>query len=120
MTAGLALSAVFIYLLTIPAVYGSHTILMICVVLAGTGVPFVKACGGPFVIHVYPPHLIGRISGLMTGIGSLAAAAGIEIAGKISDRTGRFSSAMALLALAGASGCVLSFFLKPELRVRKF
>jgi sugar phosphate permease len=119
MTAGLALSAIFIYLLTFPAVYANHTLLMICAVLAGTGVPFVKACGGPFVINVYPPHLIGRISGLMTGIGSVAAAAGIEIAGKLAERTGRFSSAMVLLALAGAAGCVLSYFLKPELRIRK-
>ncbi len=119
MMAGLALSAVFIYLFTLPAVYGNSALLMICVVLAGTGVPFVKACGGPFAINVYPAHLVGRVSGLMTGIGSLAAAAGIEIAGKVADRTGRFSSAMVLLALAGAAGCVLSYFLKTELRVKE-
>jgi len=117
MMAGLALSAVFLYLLTSPVVYGSHALLMISVVFAGMGVPFVKACGGPFTINVYPPHLIGRISGLMTGIGSIAAAAGIELAGAIAERTGRFSSVMVLLALCGAAGCVLSYFLKPELRV---
>jgi sugar phosphate permease len=118
MMAGLALSTVFLYLLTFPVVYGSYTLLMISVVFAGMGVPFVKACGGPFTINVYPPHLIGRVSGLMTGIGSIAASAGIELAGKIAERTGRFSSVMVLLALCGAAGCVLSYFLKPELRVR--
>jgi hypothetical protein len=53
----------------------------------------------------------------MTGIGSIAASAGIELAGEIAEKTGRFSSVMVLLALCAAAGCVLSYFLKPELRV---
>ncbi len=120
MMAGLAIFAVFTFLITLPVIYSSYTLLMICIVFAGMGAPFVKACGGPFIINVYPPRLIGRISGLMTGLGSIGASAGIWIAGEIADRTGRFSSAMVLLALAGVAGCILSYFLKQELRVRKY
>ncbi len=117
MMAGLSIFAVFTFLITVPVIYGSYPLLMICIILAGMGVPFVKACGGPFIINVYPPRLIGRISGLMTGLGSIGASGGIWLAGKLADRTGRFSSAMILLALVGAAGCILSYFLKQELRV---
>ena len=119
MMLGLAIFAVSAFLITLPVVYGSYTLLMVFLVLAGFGVPFVKACGGAFTIAVYPPRLIGRIFGLMVGLGSFGASAGIWVGGEIAEKTGRFSSAMLTLALAGVGGFILSCFLKPELTLRR-
>ncbi len=109
---GFVLTAVFGYLLLAPSVYGAMSLLVICLVLAGWGLPFMNPGLSAFVAINYPPGIVGRMMGIWFGIGSFGPVLSLYFSGVLIAQTGRFNGAIILLCLASVIGLVIGYFLR--------
>ncbi len=110
--AGFILTAVFSYLILLPFVYNSLFLLILCLVVAGWGIPFTSSSTIAFAVTSYPLSIVGRMLGWMGGLGTFGGAAGVYLGGIVVSETGAFYGAIALISIAAGLGCVLACFLK--------
>ena len=111
---GFVLSGLFTYFILFPSVYGSMPMLVICLLIAGWGIPFMNPSISAFVAMNYPPMMLGRMIGWIFGIGTFGGALGLYLGGNSIGATGSFKTAITMITLAAIVGLILSFFLKPR------
>jgi len=111
---GFALTGLFTYFILSPAVCGSMPLLIICLMVAGWGIPFMNPSVSAFVVMNYPPMILGRIIGWIFGIGTFGGALGLYFGGISIGATRSFKPAITMISLAALAGLALSFFLKPR------
>ena len=111
---GFAMTGLFTYLILSPGVYGSTGLLILCLMIAGWGVPFMNPSISAFVAMNYPPAILGRVIGWIFGFGTLGGALGLFLGGNSIGATGSFSLAITMISLAAIVGIILGFFLKPR------
>ncbi len=109
---GGALCCIFIYLLLVPEVYGNSTLLMISLILAGSGIAVFYAALPLFVSINYPLQMIGKIWGLTSGLGAFGGAIGLFTAGAAVDAWGNYQLAIPLISLAALVGIICVLFLR--------
>jgi MFS family permease len=109
---GFVLSGLFAYIILSPAVYGSMGVLVLCLMIAGWGIPFMNPSITAFVAMNYPPAILGRMIGWVFGVGTFGGALGLYLGGNSIGATGSFKMAITMISLAAIVGLVLSFFLK--------
>ena len=75
----------FCWLVLIPAILGYVTgripALETTLILAGFGVQFVMPTIFYFIPRVYPPQMVGKMSGIWMGLGTFGGVLGLYIAG---------------------------------------
>ena len=109
---GFALCAVFMFALLIPVVYTNPLLLMICLVLAGSGISILLPAVVVFIASSYDVRIAGKIFGICNGIGSFGGGAGLIVAGATVAARGNYRLAVTIIALAGAAGFLSVLFLR--------
>ncbi len=115
---GFILSGVFIYLISTPLVYGNRLLLVVCLMLAGWGIPFMGSSLSAYIAGSYPPAIVGRMMGFCFGVGTFGGALGLYLGGRSIGSTGSFSTALAMISGAAAVGVILMLLLR-ERQVNK-
>jgi MFS family permease len=111
---GFVLTGVFTYLILSPGVYSSMGLLVICLLIAGWGVPFQNPSVSAFIAMNYPPNIVGSMVGWWFGFATFGGALGLYLGGKSIAATGSFHLAITMISLACIAGLILSFFVKPR------
>lgn len=109
---GYALCCVFMYLLLLPAISGSNSLLLVCIILAAAGVAVLYAALPLFVSLNYPLQVIGKVFGIIFGLGAFGGAIGLFAAGAAVDAKGNYHLAITLISLAALVGFVCVLFLR--------
>jgi len=111
---GFILSGLFTYFILFPYVYTNMALLIICLLVAGWGIPFMNPSISAFVAMNYPPMILGRMIGWIFGIGTFGGALGLYLGDYSIGATGSFKTAITMISIAAIVGFVLCFFLKPR------
>ena len=111
---GFILTGLFTYFILSPGVYGSQPLLIVCLMIAGWGIPFMNPSVSAFVAMNYPPMILGRVIGWVFGVGTFGGALGLYLGGNSIGATGSFKLAITMISLAAIVGIILGFFLKPR------
>jgi MFS family permease len=109
---GYALCCVFMYLLLLPFITGSNGLLLVCVILAAAGIAVLYAALPLFVSLNYPLQVIGKVFGIIFGLGAFGGAVGLFAAGAAVDVTGNYHLSITLISLAALVGFICVLFLK--------
>lgn len=109
---GFALCFVFMYLLLLPAVSDSNALLLICIVLAAAGIAVLYAACPLFVSLNYPLQVIGKVFGIIFGLGAFGGAIGLFAAGAAVDARENYHLAITFISLAALVGFICVLFLK--------
>jgi nitrate/nitrite transporter NarK len=118
MAIGFSLTAVFSYLILMPAVFQSYVFLVVSLLLAGWGIPFMGSSTIAFCIQTYPVTMVGRVLGWLGGFGTFGGAVGVLMGNVAIARTGSFRAAIAMISMTAVAGFVLSLILKRRMVVR--
>lgn len=108
---GFVLSGLFTYLLLINGVTSNMGLLIICLMLAGWGIPFMNPSLSAYIAMKYPPTIVGRMVGWWFGFGTFGGALGIFLGGKTIDANGTFFWALTMISIASIAGLILIFFI---------
>jgi len=109
---GFILSGGFVSLILMPAVYSNMSLLIICLMLAGWGVPFMGSSLTAFLAANYPPSIVGRMIGACFGIAMLVTAAAFYFAGESIKATQSFESTLMMITWVSVIGIVLTLLIK--------
>ena len=112
---GFLLSGIFIYFVSSPMVYEDMTLLIVCLMLAGWGVPFMVSSLSSFIASNYPPGIVGRMMGFCFGVGTFGGALGLYLGGRSIGSSGSFFAALVTITGASLVGIILILFLKERL-----
>lgn len=104
---GFLLSGMFTYLILNPSVSGNTSLLALCLMLAGWGIPFMNASLSATIAVSYPVSIIGRMMGFCFGVGTFGGALGLFLGGKSIALTGSFYTALVLISGAALAGMIL-------------
>jgi MFS family permease len=110
---GFMLTGIFTYLILLSFIHKNLILLVICLMIAGGGGPFMNASLAAFVAVNYPPNIVGRMLGLWFGFGAFGGVAGLFLAGMAIVNSGNFNLAITMISLAAGIGLIFGFFLKP-------
>ena len=106
---GFAMMCVFVYAISLPAVIHNLAVLETVLILAGFGVQFVMPTIYYFVAKVYPPQLVGKMSGIWIGVGTFGGVLGLYIAGVTVKSQSSYHTTLMLQAVAALIGFLLIF-----------
>lgn len=109
---GYALCCIFMYLLLLPVITGSNAFLLVCIILAATGIAVLYAALPLFVSLNYPLQVIGKVFGIIFGLGGFGGAVGLFAAGAAVNAKGNYHLAVTLISLSALVGFIMVFFLK--------
>lgn len=104
---GFLLSGLFTFLILNPSVFSNISILALCLMLAGWGIPFMNASLSATIAVNYPVSIIGRMMGFCFGVGTFGGALGLFLGGKSIALTGSFYTALVLISGAAMAGMIL-------------
>jgi MFS family permease len=113
--AGFLLSAVCVPFILVPQFSANMSLLVIVLLIAGWGIPFMQPSLNAFVAINYPPRIAGRMMGWWFGIGSFGGVAGLFLGGISISRSGNFNLAIGQISIIAVVGIVFSCFLKSRL-----
>lgn len=112
---GFALTCIFIYPIQLFVIYTSLPVLVICLIIAGLGVQFLTPCLMVFVSKSYPFQIVGKMTGLIWGLGGFGGPVGLFACGLAVAKFGNYNGAITLMSLGGLTGFILAIFLaKPK------
>jgi nitrate/nitrite transporter NarK len=111
---GFIVAGVSSYLVLLAANQSSISLLVICLMLAGWGIPFMNSAVNAFVVSTYPPSLVGRMIGWLSGIGNVGGAVGVYLGGVAIGMTGSYTPAIGMISIAALGGLLVSYFLRPK------
>jgi MFS family permease len=112
MLGGFVLTAIFTYLVVVPAVYLNLPLLILCLILTGAGIQFVYGLVPAYVSKAYPVSIVGKMVGLWMGLGMFGGAIGLVLGGLTVGRFGSFYASLLMTAIASVAGLIFVAFLK--------
>jgi len=114
-TMGYALFAVFAFSIIFPAVWGSMSVLPVCLAIAGFFIGLVGANVIAFASKKYPAHIAGKLVGMWLGVGLFGGLAGILAGATALHKTGNYHASIIIVCVIAVIGLGLAFFLKPPM-----
>jgi MFS family permease len=112
MMIGFFITAISSYFILISAVHSGLFLLVLCLLFAGWGMPFMNASISSCIVGNYPSKIVGRMMGVWFGLGTFGGAIGIYLGGVGIAKTGNFYWAIFPISIAATIGIVFSGFLK--------
>ena len=109
---GFAICSLFIYLLLLPAVYTNKSFLIVCLVFAGSGISVLAAAIPLFVGLNFPPQTLGKVYGIIAGLGNFGGATGLYVTSWAVGAKGGYSFAIVIISLVALVGFLLVFTMK--------
>lgn len=109
---GFALCCIFMYLLLLPAVYTNRPLLIVCLVFAGSGIAVLAAAIPLFVGLNFPAQTLGKVYGIIAGLGNFGGATGLFVTSWAVGARGSYSFAITIISLAALVGFLLVFMMK--------
>ena len=109
---GFALCFIFIYLITLPAIHTKKPLLIAFLIFAGSGIAFVAAALPLFIGLNYPVHILGKIYGIIAGLGNFGGAVGLYVTSVAVGARGSYSFAITIISLVALVGFLLVFTMK--------
>lgn len=109
---GFALAGIFTAFIVVPGITASMGLLVVCLLIAGFGIPFMNGAISAYIAMTYPPSIVGRMVGWWFGFGTFGGALGLLLGGWTIDATGSFTTAIILAVIACLFGFILGTFLK--------
>lgn len=91
---------------------GNNAILLVCIILAATGVAIPYPALPLFASLNYPIQVLGKVFGIIFGLGAFGGAIGLFAAGEAVDARGNYHLAITLISLAALVGFICVLFLK--------
>lgn len=111
---GFVMVGIFSYLILLPVVYNSLFLLVVILIIAGWGCPFMCPSLSAYIAMNYPMKIVGRMVGVWFGFGTFGGAAGLYFGGMTIAKTGNFYWAITMISFAAILGFILALFLKPK------
>jgi MFS family permease len=108
---GFILSGLFTYAILSPVVYTNKLVLVVCLILAGSGVAFLYPALVVIISGFYPIHIVGKMVGLWMALGAFGGALGCLVGGLAIAKFGNYNAAITQIALAAAIGFIFALFL---------
>ena len=109
---GFALCCVFMYLISLPVIYTKKPLLILCLIFIGSGIAVLAAAIPLFVGLNYPVHILGKVYGIIAGLGNFGGAAGLYVTALVVETKGNYHFAVTLISLMALIGFLLVFLLK--------
>ena len=109
---GFALCCIFMYLILLPSVYTNTPLLLVCLILAGSGTAVISAALPLFIGLNYPVQILGKAYGLIAGLGNFGSVTGLYLAGKAVEAKGNYNLAITIISLAALIGFIFVLLLK--------
>jgi MFS family permease len=114
MTAGFFLTAISSYFVLTSAFQDRIFSLVLCLLVAGWGMPFMNASISSCIVANYPSKILGRMMGVWFGLGTFGGAMGIYLAGISIVNTGSFYWSILRISIVAIMGVVITLFLKVQ------
>jgi MFS family permease len=114
MAIGFLLTSICAYLILLPPVFKSSAFLVVSLLLAGWGIPFMSSSIIAFCVNTYPVTMVGRMLGWLGGFGTFGGAVGVFMGNVAIAWTGSFNLAIEMISLTALAGFGLSLILKPR------
>ena len=109
---GFLMTGASAFLITMQIVYMKIPLLVVCLLTAGWGIPFMNASIGALIVNYYPASIVGRMMGFWFGIGTFGGAVAIFLGGISITETGNFRWAVMPISMAAVAGVLVSTFLR--------
>ncbi len=112
---GYALFAIFAFSIIFPTVWGSMSVLPVCLAIAGFFIGLVGANVIAFASKRYPANIAGKLVGMWMGVGLFGGFGGILAGATALHKTGNYHASIAIVCVIAIIGLVFAFFLTPPL-----
>jgi MFS family permease len=109
---GFAIGGIFTVLILASGVISNIALLVVVLLIAGFGIPFMNGAVSAHIAMTYPPQIVGRMVGWWFGFGTIGGALGLFLGGMLIDMTGSFMWSIMLAVLVCAVGFILGIWLK--------
>lgn len=109
---GWTLGAVCYTAVLFAPVYGNRIVLAGVLLAAGLANPFVNVTLMSFAAKVFPPHVVGRVSGLWLSTSFLAGSAGVMVCSLALRSTGNYTLPIVIIGISSAIGIAIAPLLK--------
>jgi nitrate/nitrite transporter NarK len=100
------------YLLLLPAVFENRPLLIVCLVFAGSGIAVLAATIPLFVGLNFPVQTLGKVYGIIAGLGNFGGATGLFVTSWAVGAKGTYSFAITIISVAALVGFLLVFAMK--------
>ncbi|APG23960.1 MFS transporter [Syntrophotalea acetylenica] len=111
---GFLISGGFAYLILLEPVFSQMGYLVLCLMIAGWGIPFMNASLSAFISMNYPPSILGRMVGFCYGVGTFGGALGLYLGGKAIATTGSFYWALAMITIVSVFGMAIILLIREK------
>jgi nitrate/nitrite transporter NarK len=109
--AGFALMSACVYALRFPGVTENAAVLEGVLILAGFGAQFALPTIYYFIARSYEPAMVGKMTGLWTGLGAFGGVVGVYIAGVTVAAQGTYTTTFTIQAAVAMAAFLLTFAL---------
>ena len=106
--AGFLLTAVMVYGILVPWIYGNTAVLVATLFVAGLAVAFLNPAAAVYTTLAYPQGVVGRVAGLWLGLGAFGGALGIFVSALALHKTGTYQVTILVFVAASIVGGLLS------------
>jgi|GEM_PF-398473 MFS family permease len=110
---GFALIAICLILLILPPVFSQRSALIVCLVLIGTGTPFINPVILGFAAKTFPSSVVGRVVGTWMSIAIFSGAAGVMVGSATLRSTGNYQLCMEIISAVAVVGFLAALFIYP-------
>jgi MFS family permease len=112
-TAGFALIAICPVLMVVSSVCSQRFALVLCLVLIGTGTPFINPVILGFAAKTFPASVVGRVVGSWMSAAVFSGAAGVMVGSAALSSTGNYRLPMEVTSAVAVLGLLIALFITP-------
>lgn len=106
-------AAVFALSVRFPFVAGNLRVLPVCLFLVGFFQGLIIPSTLAFISTNFPPHIVGKLTGLWMGLGILGGTVGIIVGASLLHHTGFYHASVVTVGIVALAGWLSSFLLSP-------
>jgi MFS family permease len=107
------LTAIFCFSVKFPFVFGTPSVTMPALFLAGFFMSYVMPACQAFVAMHYPFHIAGKVGGMWMGLGVFGGTVGVLVGSTLLHFTGAYQMSINVVAIVALVGLVVAWFLNP-------
>ena len=110
---GFAVAMLMAVSLRSPSITHDALLLPACLLLMGFAMSLVNPQVFGFLANHYPPHVAGKVSGLVMGFGIFGGTSGVLVGSWVLHSAGAYEGCLLVIAAAAALGCLVATRLGP-------
>jgi len=111
---GFVLVAVTPVLMTVPHIASQRSALTLCLILIGTGTPFINPVILGFAAKTFSPSMVGKVVGSWMSVAMFSGAVGVMLGSAALGSTGAYRLPMETISAVAVAGLVAALFIYPR------